>query len=110
MCAASNPKAIGDILSQLKQTTKLGGQLEQARIWERWPEVAGRHLSRHGAPKAIKDGTLHVEVDSPVWMHRLAYEKWDLVGRINRMAGRELVSDVFIVLRDEEDPDGSGDS
>jgi len=37
-------------------------------------------------------------------MHKASYIKWDLIKRINRMAGKELVSDIFFRLgSDEED-------
>lgn len=103
----NDPQSVGKILDSLKKTSSLGDQLEQARIWERWNDIAGGHLAAHGEPKTIRDNILYVEADSPVWMHRYAYRKWDIVKRINRMAGRELVSDVFVVLRADESSDGS---
>lgn len=90
----------GEILERLKKSSNLGQQLEQARIWERWPEVAGS-LAAHGMPRHIRKNVLTIEVDSPVWMHKYAYRKWDLIARINRMAGHELVHDVFLKLREE---------
>ncbi len=102
----NDPVEVGKILDKIKATTALGKQLEQARIWDRWNELAGGHLAAHGEPKTIREGTLYVEVDSPVWMHRYAYRKWDILKRINRMAGEELVSDLFVVLRADEELDG----
>ena len=92
------PTSVGDVLAKLKKDTQLGEQLEQAGIWEHWAQLAGTHLSKHGQPKWVKDGTLRIEAESTVWMHRFAYAKWDIIKRINRMARRELVSDVFVVL------------
>jgi predicted nucleic acid-binding Zn ribbon protein len=97
-----DPKGIGEILEQLKRSTTLGEQLEFAEIWRRWPEVAGDPLFAHGQPRGVRDGRLYVEVESPVWMHKYAYARWDILARINAMAGRELVSDLFVVLQDEE--------
>lgn len=103
------PEGVGDILKALAADTALGKQLEQARIWERWPELAGQHLAPHGQPRGVRDRLLIVEVESSVWMHKFAYRKWDLIGRINRMAGEELVSDVYFVLANEPSADGSQD-
>ena len=102
----NEPTGVGDVLAKLKKTTNLGVQLEQARIWEQWPELVGVHLAAHGKPRAIRDDTLIIEAESPVWMHRYAYKKWDILKRINRLAGHELVSDVFVVLEGDsaEDP------
>ena len=40
--------------------------------------------------------------DSTVWMHKISYVKWDLLRRINRMAKKELVSDIYFMLDSDE--------
>jgi hypothetical protein len=98
----SDPEQVGDILGKLTRSTPLGETLVQARIWEYWDRIAGPHLSAHGRPRDIKEGRLRIEVESEVWMHRFSFDKWRIIQRINRMARRELVSDIFFVLL----PDG----
>jgi len=103
----SEPKSANEILAHLKQTTKLGKLLEQAQIWTRWPEAAGARLAPHGQPVGFRrdeSNTLVVSAESPVWMHRFALGKWGIIRRINRMARRELVSDIFVVLADDMPP------
>lgn len=97
-----DPKGIGDILAGMKASTELGRHFEEARIWEQWPEVAGAELMHHGRPLGVREGTLILEVESAVWMHRFSYEKRRIIERINALAGRELVSDLFLGLLDEE--------
>ena len=108
----NKPEHISDILLRMKQTTPLGKSLEQAKIWENWEQLAGKHLAPHCRPHSIKEGQLRIVVESPVWMHKLSYLKWDLLLRINRMAGKELVSDVFFILASDGDilsePDEKG--
>jgi len=104
-----DPSSIQDVLAQLKRETELGRQLELAQIWSRWPEIAGPDLMEHGRPHGIRDNTLYIEADSPVWMHTFAFQKWRLIGRINRMAGHELISDIFLVLSEGEEPADSQD-
>ena len=98
-----NPTKVGKVLGQIADGTDLGRHLEFAQIWERWSDIAGKHLSQHGQPRGVRDNVLHVEAASPVWMHKFAYKKWDIIRRINYMAGHELVSDLFIALADEEE-------
>ena len=100
----AKPTGVGDILANLLENSELGLQLEKARIWQQWPEVAGPYLAAHGRPHAIRDNTLIVAVESPVWMHRYAYRKWDLLKRICRRAGHEIVSDIFIILEEDAEP------
>lgn len=97
------PTGVGDILETLKKTTSLGRNLEEAQIWERWPELAGPLLMARGRPVSVRDGVLKIEVENAVWMHKFSYCKWDLVERINDLAGHELVTEVFFILG-EDDP------
>ena len=98
------PTRVGEIVEALARKTLLGSKLEEARIWEIWPSVAGPHLAAHGRPKSVRRGCLHIEVDSVVWMHRFAYRKWDIINELNRVLGRELVTDAFIELVEDEGP------
>jgi len=93
---------IGDILNRMKKTTPLGLTLEQAQIWEHWTELVGEHLAPHCRPYDIRDGELRIMTDSTVWMHKISYVKWDLLRRINRMAKKELVSDIYFMLDSDE--------
>lgn len=99
------PAHIADILAEMARTTPLGQNLEQAKIWEHWEELAGKHFAEHCKAHDIKEGVLRVSADSAVWMHKLSYIKWDLLRRINRMARKELVSDIFIMLAADERED-----
>ena len=100
---SSKPQSVGEILAKLAKKSGLGKQLEQAKIWEHWPDIAGASLRTHGRPQSVKDKTLIIEVDSAVWMNKYAYFKWEILKRVNRLAGKELISDVFFVLAPEED-------
>ena len=91
---------ISDVLRYLVKEGGLGEQLEQARIWENWPQLAGDPLWMHGRPVALRDGTLIVEAESAVWMHRFTYYRGRLTGRINKMAKKRLVEEVFVRLDD----------
>ena len=102
---ASKPTGVGDILASLKRTTPLGKRLKEAQIWQQWPSLAGTRLCTHGHPAAVKDKTLHIEAYSAVWVSKFAYHKWEIIGRVNRMAGQELISDIFVTLARDETED-----
>ncbi len=104
----NKPVSVGDILKKLITTTPLGKVMEQARVWEHWPEIAGESLAPHGRPAGVKERQLRVEVEDSVWMSRFSYQKWDIIRRINRLAGHELVSDIFFTLMDENAGDAPG--
>ena len=100
---SNRPQSVGEILAKLLKKTQLGTQLKQAKIWEHWPEIAGPSLCAHGRPHSVKDRILTIEVESTVWMNKYAYFKWDIMKRINLLAGKELVSDVYFALANEEE-------
>ncbi len=97
------PVAVSDILDALIKETKLGETIEYAQIWEQWEEIAGKHLRAHGRPQTVKEGTLRILVDSAVWMNKFGYYKWDIIRRTNRVAGKELIHDIFLALLDEDE-------
>ena len=96
------PTSVGDVLKSLLKKTDLGKKMDQARIWSEWADIAGPALAEHGRPHAVNDQTLIIEVDSTVWMNRYAYYKWDILQRVNRLFGREIISDIYILLTPEE--------
>lgn len=97
------PTGISEVIASLAKTTPLGEALKQAEVWEKWPEIVGEKTAEHTKPHRVKDGTLTIVADSPVWMHRLSYRKWAVIRKINRLARKELVSDVFFQLLGDED-------
>jgi hypothetical protein len=106
----STPKAIGEILASLKATGKLSEHFEHARIWERWPEVAGARLMPYGRPIRVREKTLMIEVDGAVWMHRFSYRTPQIIEKANQVAGREVVKDIFLILAKEEQDEDPQDS
>ena len=95
--------SIGEILESLKGDAQFRKQFELAEVWERWSEIAGRRLAAHGQPRGVREATLYVEVDSAVWMHRFGLQKPEILRRINAIAGHELATDLFLMLRDEDE-------
>ena len=100
--AKKEPEGIASIIAALKAGSALTKSFDEARLWERWPEVAGPHLMPHGRPLGVRDNTLIIEVASAAWMHRFAYFRWDILKQVNRLAGRELASDIFLTLAPDE--------
>jgi len=107
--AKKDPEVIADILAELKNTTELGKHLEHARIWESWPEIAGAELCGHGSPLGVREQTLFIEVESPVWMHKFAFYKWDILQRVTRLIGPDLISEIYIRLQPDILPPPSQD-
>ncbi|GEM_PF-5271194 len=88
-------KVIFDIAS------KAGWQrnLSRARLWKKWPDIAGRGIARYAVPlsfqKADRKEVLIVAVADSVWMHELSMQRLELLNNINA----ELGSDGFDEIR-----------
>jgi predicted nucleic acid-binding Zn ribbon protein len=96
-------RSIGEILESLKREDQFRKQFDLALIWERWEEIAGKRLAPHGQPRGVRDGKLYVEAASAVWMHRFGLHKQTILHRIEAIAGPQLVTEVFLVLRDDDE-------
>ena len=97
------PQDISEILKELRATTDLGQRLEEAEIWEHWQEIAGPELAPHAAPVLIREGTLVIVVDSPVWMHKITYKKPEIIDKSNNFLSREKLSEIFLTLKSDAD-------
>ena len=96
------PTSIGDILGGLKDTTELGRNLHEARVWEHWPDIVGTKLMHHSQPIRVRDGILTIAVENSVWMHRISYKKQEIIGEIANLLGPDFVNDLFFALVDQE--------
>jgi len=100
----TEPESAASILKRLTEDSNLGKLLDQALVWERWPEIAGKRLAPHGHPVGFRDRTLLIAAESPVWMNVFSFQRFAIIGRVNRLVGYELVSDVFISDQPEGPP------
>jgi len=99
----NKPEGIGDIIESMKTSSTLGKNLQEARIWERWPEIVGPKLMPYGQPLGVRDETLFIQVESAVWMHKFSYQKPQIIQQANKLVGEKLVSEIFLTLNSEDD-------
>jgi predicted nucleic acid-binding Zn ribbon protein len=77
--------ALAGLTSQLAPATAL------ARVQAVWGEAAGEVIAAEAQPVSERDGTVTVACRSAVWAHELELMAPELVERVNRAAGTELV-------------------
>ena len=56
-----------------------------------WPAIAGERVARRAHATSFRDGVLTIEVEGSAWMHELGYLERDLVHRVTRHVGAEIV-------------------
>ena len=83
------------------------GLEEDARGWQavtEWPAVAGERIAKHARAVSFpvappvriqpRDGSLTVEVEGSAWMQELGFLERELVRKLNRHLGRDIVREV----------------
>jgi len=95
---------------------KNAGGAASARVGAAWLAIVGASVQGHTTGAYVKDGTLIVYVDSPIWATELSAMSERYRGAINEEIGQELVRDIRFtvsrkvieqhrILRDESDTD-----
>ena len=93
-------EAVSGVLSRVLRQLGLESELKGWRAVENWGELVGPRLARHTRAIGFRQGTLRVEAESSSWMHELGYLERELVRKLNRHLGADLVREVkFVVPR-----------
>lgn len=85
----------GSILSNLLQDNGYAQKLREHRAWQIWDKVVGPQIAQHARPLRIREGVLEVRVDQPIWMQQLRLMAPQILGKLNRALGEELIREIF---------------
>jgi predicted nucleic acid-binding Zn ribbon protein len=88
------PEHIGTVLDSLFKQQGIEESIRLHRAVVNWDSVVGDPIAKHASAVHIEHGTLVVEVESPVWMHRLQMEEGALRTRINRHCGEDIIQHI----------------
>lgn len=79
---------------------KSGGAFTSAKVGAAWASVAGEMVMRHTTGAHLREGTLVIYVDGPVWATELSAMSERYKDSMNQELGQNLVSEVrFTVSR-----------
>ncbi|MBA3302507.1 MAG: DUF721 domain-containing protein [Acidimicrobiia bacterium] len=71
-------------------------------VFTAWPEVVGDTVAAHARPRRLAQGTLHLQVDDPVWATQLRWLEADVLARLADIAGPGTVERIRIVVRRDD--------
>ena len=63
-----------------------------------WPEIIGDALVAHAKVRAIRDGVCTIAVDGPGWATQLRYSERQVVERVQRCCGSDVVTSIRVVV------------
>ena len=68
--------------------------LNQKRLVEAWPEVAGPVVARYTLNTYIYNQTLYVRLSNPALRADLSMRRSELTRRLNEVVGEQVITDV----------------
>ncbi len=95
-------RTLGNILNDVLQQYGLTQRLKEFQIVEAWPEVVGEQIAKVTQAREVRDGRLYVEVSnseraSSAWRNELFFMKADIIQKMNRKIGQNIVHDIMFV-------------
>ncbi len=92
------PSTIREVLERTLARVGLDRRLEDYRIFEGWDEVVGAAIARNAQPSRLDNKRLVVVVRSSTWLQELGMLRRDLCDRLNDWMGREIITEIFLVV------------
>lgn len=83
-----------DLLLQVLREQGLETPLNQKRLVDAWPEIAGPVVARYTLNTYIYNQTLHVRLSAPALRSELSMQKQELIRKLNAAVGEQLITDI----------------
>ncbi len=90
-----NVAELGSVLSRVLRDLHIEKRVYQSRALLVWNEVVGEKISRISHPEKVENGILFVHVKSPSWRTELIYLKRDIINRLNKKIGVNVITDII---------------
>lgn len=95
MPEGGRPKTLGEILPALLEKLGLAKGVREHAVLGRWAEIVGPKIAEVSSAERIRDGKLWVAVSHPAWRNELTFMKRELIEKVNRELGAEIVKDII---------------
>jgi len=95
-------QALEEFFKEKKWSKKIKGY----QIISNWENLAGKEIARSSQPIKIQDRCLFLAVKSNVWANELNLRKGELIEKINREAGENIISNILFKIRRPRFKDG----
>jgi predicted nucleic acid-binding Zn ribbon protein len=92
------PRRLGRSLDELASSLGAPPARTLAAVFGAWSEIVGEAVAAHARPGRLRDRTLLVHVDDPIWATQLRFLEADLLGRLAAVAGEEIER-IHVVVR-----------
>jgi len=87
-------KNMSQSLEELLRHLGLETKIKRCRVVELWPQIVGDKISEVTCAERVTGQTLHVRVKSMTWKTELIFHKRDILSRIDRVVGSDVVKEI----------------
>lgn len=85
---------LSDVLLRILRNSGLESQLNEYRLLEAWPEVAGSVAASVTTEVCVRNQTLVVRLDNPALRANLLMMRRQLVNQLNARVGASVIVDI----------------
>ena len=87
-------KSVKELIMQTLREQGLETPLQQKRLVEAWPEVAGEAIARYTLNTYIYNQTLYVRLSNPALRADLSMRRQEFTQKLNEVVGEQVITDV----------------
>ena len=89
-----NVQSVKDLILQTLREQGLETPLQQKRLVEAWPKVAGAVVARYTLNTYIYNQTLYVRLSNPALRADLSMQRQELTQKLNAFVGEQVIVDI----------------
>lgn len=90
----NNTEAVSDLVRACLRNVGLETPLNEYRLLQAWPEIAGAKVAKYTGKTYIFKQALHVELKSSVLRNELMMCRQELVEKLNAKVGAQVISNI----------------
>jgi len=91
MTKAKTPRVLGSLMSDVYRKIGRTEAYDEYKTLQIWEKVVGDTIAKVTVIEKMKDGELYVRVRNPSWRMELNFRKRDIVNRLNKAIGYEMI-------------------
>jgi predicted nucleic acid-binding Zn ribbon protein len=88
------PVPASQAISELVASLGIDHTLRKFGVLTGWSDLVGEQIARVTEPERIESGVLYVRVSTAPWRAELSMKRLEILRKINRAAGADVVKDI----------------
>lgn len=90
----TEPQSIRQIIDKVMDAAACDNSFMEQRASAMWPLIVGPDINRHTTRRFVRQGTLHVFLDSGPLKNELSFTRDSLMKSINQALGRDFLTGI----------------